>query len=52
MGIKDKTYLPKTFGEKLGKASVTGYCIKFKALKDIDTEILKATVEFGFNNQN
>lgn len=52
MGIKDKTYLPKTFGEKLGKASVTGYCIKFKALKDIDTEILKAAVEFGFNNQN
>jgi len=52
MGIKDKTYLPKTFGEKLGKASVTGYCIKFKALKDIDTEILKATVEFGLNNQN
>ena len=28
LGIKDKTYLAKTYGEKLGKASVTGYCIK------------------------
>src|SRR6187401_1137748 len=34
MGIEDKTYLARTYGEKIGKASVTGYCIKFKALKD------------------
>src|SRR6187551_2333427 len=40
MGIKDKAYLAKTFGKKLGKASVTGYCIKFKTLKDINTDIL------------
>ena len=40
MGIKDKTYLPKTYGKKLGKASVTGYCIKFKTIKDIDMIIL------------
>ena len=30
MGIDDKTYLAKMYGEKLGKAKVTGYCIKFK----------------------
>src|SRR6266436_2646266 len=30
LGIKDKTYLAKTFGEKIGKAGVTGYCIRFK----------------------
>src|SRR5215510_2414549 len=35
LGIKDKQYLAQTYGEKLGKASVTGYCIKFKALKNI-----------------
>ena len=35
MGIKDKTYLANTYGKKLGKASVTGYCIKFKTLKEI-----------------
>src|SRR4029079_9225433 len=41
MGIDDKTYLAQTFGKKLGKANVTGYCIKFKALKDIDMAVLK-----------
>ncbi|MGO9847892.1 MAG: hypothetical protein ACLPKT_15240, partial [Methylocella sp.] len=30
--VKDKKYLAKTYGKKLGKASVTGYCIRFKAL--------------------
>src|SRR6187551_1085486 len=47
MGIKDKTYLAKTFGKKLGKASVTGYCIKFKTLKDINTDILQAAIRHG-----
>src|SRR6266436_9894195 len=30
LGIKDKTYLAKTYGKKIGKAGVTGYCIRFK----------------------
>ena len=47
MNISDKTYLSKTYGEKIGKASVTGYCIKFKALKDINIEILKAAILDG-----
>lgn len=47
MGIKDKTYLPKKYGKSLGKASVTGYCIKFKNLKDIDTTILKEAILDG-----
>ena len=47
LGIDDKTYLSKTYGEKIGKASVTGYCIKFKALKDINTEVLKAAILSG-----
>ena len=47
MGIKDKTYLPKTYGKKLGKASVTGYCIKFKALKDINTDVLQEAIRDG-----
>src|SRR5271169_3808293 len=34
IGISDKEYLAKTYGGKLGKASVTGYCIKFKTLRD------------------
>ncbi|PKP30157.1 MAG: hypothetical protein CVT99_14490 [Bacteroidetes bacterium HGW-Bacteroidetes-16] len=51
LGIKDKTYLAKTYGNKLGKASVTGYCIKFKTLKDINIDILEATIRYGFEAQ-
>ena len=47
LGIKDKTYLAQTYGSKLGKAKVTGYCIRFKALKDIDIDILEAAIRYG-----
>jgi hypothetical protein len=47
LGIEDKKYLAQTYGEKIGKASVTGYCIKFKALKDINIDILEAAVRYG-----
>jgi hypothetical protein len=47
IGIADKTYLSRTYGKKLGKASVTGYCIKFKALKDINIDILEAAILYG-----
>ena len=47
LGIKDKKYLAKTFGKKLGKARVTGYCIGFKTLKDINVEILEAAIRYG-----
>jgi hypothetical protein len=48
LGIEDKAYLAKSFGSKLGKASVTGYCIKFKALKEISIEILVDAIRYGF----
>ena len=47
MGIKDKTYLAQTYGKKLGKANVTGYCIKFKTIKDINIDILQAAIVDG-----
>ena len=47
MGIKDKTYLPQTFGKEIGKASVTGYCIKFKTLKGINIDVLEAAIRYG-----
>jgi hypothetical protein len=47
MGLEDKTYLARTFGKTLGKASVTGYCIKFRALKDIDIDVLEAAIRYG-----
>jgi hypothetical protein len=51
MGIDDKTYLAQTYGKTLGKASVTGYCIKFKTLKGINIETLMAAVKFGFEQK-
>ena len=47
LGIKDKTYLAQTYGKKLGKASVSGYCIRFKTLQDINTDILEAAIRYG-----
>jgi hypothetical protein len=47
LGIEDKKYLARTYGKKLGKVSVTGYCIKFKALKDIDVDTLVAAIRDG-----
>ncbi|SKC42684.1 DUF1801 domain-containing protein [Ohtaekwangia koreensis] len=47
LGLDDKTYLVKTYGEKIGKASVTGYCIKFKTLKNINIEVLEAAMRYG-----
>jgi Domain of unknown function (DU1801) len=47
LGIEDKTYLANTYGKTLGKASVTGYCIKFKGLKDIKVDVLEAALRSG-----
>ncbi|MBS1683660.1 MAG: DUF1801 domain-containing protein [Bacteroidetes bacterium] len=47
LGLKDKKYLSDTYGENIGKASVTGYCIKFKKLADIDTEVLLEAILHG-----
>ena len=52
MGIEDKKYLARTYGEKLGKAKITGYCIKFKTLNDMDTDILEEIIRFGFEARN
>jgi hypothetical protein len=50
LGIKDKKYLSQAFGKKLGKASVTGYCIRFKSLKDINIDILQDAIRYGVEN--
>lgn len=47
MGLNDKKYLPETYGKTIGKASVTGYCIKFKALKDIHIDTLVVAIIDG-----
>lgn len=47
LGIKDKTYLAQTYGKEIGKASVTGYCIRFNHLKDINPDVLEAAIRYG-----
>lgn len=43
-GMPAKDHLAETYGPDLGQATVTGYCIKFKALKAIQLPVLLAAV--------
>ena len=47
LGIEDKKYLAQTYEKELGKASLSGYCIKFKTLKDVNRDILQAAIRHG-----
>ena len=47
MGLKDKKFLAETYGTKIGKASVTGYCIKFRKLKEVSFETLVNAMRDG-----
>jgi hypothetical protein len=51
LGLKDRKHLAKTYGKKLGKASVTGYCIRFKTLNDINLDALEAAIRDGLTDQ-
>jgi hypothetical protein len=44
MDTKDKQYLSRNYGEKLGKAKVTGYCIKFRSIKDTNIDTLEEII--------
>ena len=44
MGLDDRTYLPETYGRRLGKATITGYCIKFRSLDAIDIDVLEEII--------
>ena len=45
-GIQDKNFLSDTYGDKIGKARVSGYCIKFKTLNDINIEVLEKVIRY------
>jgi len=44
IGIEDKKYLSESYGKRLGKASITGYCIKFRYIKDINIDVLEEII--------
>jgi hypothetical protein len=47
MGLDDRKYLAQAYGPRLGKASVTGYCVKFRQLSDLDPGALEDLLRFG-----
>lgn len=47
LGLTDKKYLPEAIGPRMGKAKVTGYCIKFKSFNDIDKKVLTEAIKYG-----
>lgn len=47
LGLKDKASLAANYGKKLGKAKVTGYCIRFKSIHDIQVDVLEDAIRFG-----
>jgi hypothetical protein len=44
MGLDDKTYLSETYGSRLGKATVTGYCVKFRSLKAVNIDVIEEMI--------
>ena len=44
MGLDDKAYLSETYGARLGKAKVTGYCVKFRRIAEVDLEVLEEMI--------
>lgn len=50
LGLKDKNFLAQTYGSKIGKAKVTGYCINFKSIKDIVMNVLEEAIKYRLNH--
>lgn len=50
MGLHDRKALNERYGKTLGKAVITGYCVKFKRLDDLNPDILNSMLAFGLQN--
>lgn len=48
MGFEDRNFLKQTVGARIGKATVTGYCIKFKRLDDVHIDVVDEIVRTCF----
>lgn len=49
LGLDDKTFLARTYGGSIGKARVTGYCIKFRNIAAINVDALQAAIQYGMS---
>lgn len=50
MGLSDKSSLSREFATRIGKATITGYCIQFKNLEQINLLVLQQAICFGFDS--
>jgi hypothetical protein len=48
MGLPDNKFLIDNYAERIGKAKITGYCIKFKSLADISLTVLEEAIQHAF----
>ena len=51
IGLKDKNMLKETFSPSIGKATITGYCVKYKRLSELNPESLTKLILFGFSEK-
>lgn len=51
IGMQDKNAIKDLFGTALGKATITGYCVKYKRLSDLHIETLNKLIAFGFSTR-
>src|ERR1700746_1580763 len=49
LGLDATTYMARTYGGSISKASVTGYCIKFRHLAVINVDVLQAAIQYGMS---
>jgi hypothetical protein len=49
LGLDDKTLLARTYEDSIGKATITGYCIKFRRLSVVDADVLQAAIRHGMS---
>src|SRR4051794_20513567 len=47
LGLDDKTFLARTYAASIGKATITGYCIKFRRLSVVNGDVLQAAIRHG-----
>ena len=47
LGLDNKKYLSEKFGKEIGKATITGYCIRFKTLADVNLTVLQTAIQDG-----
>jgi len=51
IGIKDKNFLKESFTSSTGKAIITGYCVKYKRLSELNPDVLVKLIQFGFSKK-